>query len=73
MTTAMMSLAGQVRHVLGGLGGLLVGLGWATGDELGALAAQMEAVAGGVFLLGAMAWSLWEKIQIRRKGVEDAP
>jgi fumarate reductase subunit D len=68
MTTAVMAWAGQVRHLMSGLGGLLVGLGWATQDELGTLLAQFEAVVGAVFLLGAHSWSLWEKARMRRSG-----
>ena len=70
MQAKLMAISGQVRHLLSGLGGLLVGFGWAAQEEMGALMAQFEAAVGGILLFGAMAWSAWEKAMAKRHGVE---
>lgn len=70
MQAKLMAISGQVRHLLSGLGGLLVGLGWSSQEEIGELLAQFESAVGGILLFGAMAWSLWEKALAKRHGVE---
>lgn len=52
-------LAGQIRTVLAGLGGIAVGRGWV--DD-----ATAQAVAGGLAMLAASIWSATSKKKGRR-------
>lgn len=47
-------IAGQIRHLLTGLGGALVANGWLTQDQSGA-------ITGGLIAAFGAAWSMWQK------------
>ena len=47
-------IAGQIRHLLTGVGGALVTGGWLTSD-------QSIAIIGGLMAAAGAAWSIWQK------------
>lgn len=54
---------GVVRHVVGGIGGGLIGFGYATPDDVTNVLGNLDTVMGAVMALGAVVASIWSKIR----------
>ncbi len=53
---------GVVRHLLSGLGGLLVGLGYANQEDVDLIFANLETILGAAMAIVATGASIWEKV-----------
>lgn len=56
-------LKGAARHIIGLVGGVLVGVGVATAEEVNTVLGSYEAIIGGVMAVAAFALSALNKIK----------
>jgi len=59
----MEKVKGIVRHIVGGLGAFLVGMGYATPEETAGLTESLMQIFGSLAFIGGTGASVWDKIK----------
>lgn len=62
-------IGGAVRTLVIAAGGVAVGLGYASADDITALADNVAAIIGAASVVGGLVWSIVQKIRARKEKV----